>query len=116
MPRGDQTGPRGMGPMTGRAAGFCAGFAAPGFVSGGRQAYGRGGGWARGGGGWGWRNQFYATGAPGWARYGGPMVAYPRLDPAGERQTLRAQAEALQSDLALINERLAALEHDEAKR
>ncbi len=28
MPRGDQTGPRGMGPMTGRAAGFCAGLQA----------------------------------------------------------------------------------------
>ena len=29
MPRGDKTGPRGEGPMTGRAAGYCAGQAAP---------------------------------------------------------------------------------------
>ena len=33
MPRGDGTGPMGMGPMTGRAAGFCAGYSAPGFMS-----------------------------------------------------------------------------------
>jgi hypothetical protein len=33
MPRGDGTGPLGMGPMTGRAAGFCAGYAAPGFMN-----------------------------------------------------------------------------------
>ncbi|MBL7114793.1 MAG: DUF5320 domain-containing protein [Kiritimatiellae bacterium] len=30
MPRGDGTGPLGMGPMTGRAAGYCAGNFAPG--------------------------------------------------------------------------------------
>jgi len=33
MPRGDRTGPTGMGPMTGRAAGFCAGYPAPGFMN-----------------------------------------------------------------------------------
>jgi hypothetical protein len=33
MPRGDGTGPAGMGPMTGRAAGFCAGFAAAGYMN-----------------------------------------------------------------------------------
>ena len=32
MPRGDQTGPAGMGPMTGRAAGFCAGYSTPGYT------------------------------------------------------------------------------------
>ncbi len=31
MPRGDGTGPIGMGPMTGRGAGFCAGFKIPRF-------------------------------------------------------------------------------------
>lgn len=30
MPRGDGTGPAGLGSMTGRGAGFCAGFLAPG--------------------------------------------------------------------------------------
>ncbi|MEA1871201.1 MAG: DUF5320 family protein, partial [Candidatus Bipolaricaulota bacterium] len=33
MPRGDRTGPGGMGPMTGRGAGYCSGSAAPGFMN-----------------------------------------------------------------------------------
>jgi len=33
MPRGDGTGPAGMGPMTGRAAGYCAGFPVPGYMN-----------------------------------------------------------------------------------
>ncbi len=33
MPRGDGTGPAGMGPMTGRAAGFCAGYPVPGYMN-----------------------------------------------------------------------------------
>ena len=33
MPFGDGTGPRGMGPMTGRGAGYCAGFGMPGFAN-----------------------------------------------------------------------------------
>jgi hypothetical protein len=32
MPFGDGTGPLGLGPMTGRGAGFCAGFGRPGFA------------------------------------------------------------------------------------
>lgn len=32
MPAGDRTGPRGMGPLTGRAAGYCAGYPAPGYA------------------------------------------------------------------------------------
>ena len=53
MPRGDGTGPMGMGPMKGRAAGYCASYPAPGFVNpvGGRGlglARGRGGGLGRG--------------------------------------------------------------------
>jgi len=33
MPRGDGTGPAGLGPMTGRAAGYCAGYSVPGFMN-----------------------------------------------------------------------------------
>ena len=33
MPAGDGTGPAGMGPMTGRAAGFCAGYPTPGYMN-----------------------------------------------------------------------------------
>ncbi|MGB6837179.1 MAG: DUF5320 domain-containing protein [Dehalococcoidia bacterium] len=40
MPRGDRTGPVGLGPMTGRAAGYCGGYGMPGFMNpyGGRAA------------------------------------------------------------------------------
>jgi hypothetical protein len=46
MPRGDGTGPLGLGPMTGRAAGYCAGYPVPGFANpwGGYRFWGRGGG------------------------------------------------------------------------
>jgi len=43
MPQGDGTGPAGMGPMTGRVMGFCAGFNSPGFMNSG---FGRGRGFA----------------------------------------------------------------------
>jgi len=33
MPFGDGTGPRGMGPMTGRGAGYCTGVNNPGFAN-----------------------------------------------------------------------------------
>lgn len=33
MPRGDRTGPTGQGPLTGRGAGYCAGFRLPGFLN-----------------------------------------------------------------------------------
>ncbi len=49
MPRGDGTGPMGIGPMTGRAAGFCAGFGIPGNMNPGPAwGYGRGLGRGRG--------------------------------------------------------------------
>ncbi len=43
MPAGDGTGPRSEGPMTGRAAGRCAGYPDPGYST----APGRGGGRGR---------------------------------------------------------------------
>ena len=45
MPRGDRTGPGGLGPRTGRAAGYCAGYPVPGFMNsipGFGRGYGRG--------------------------------------------------------------------------
>jgi hypothetical protein len=33
MPYGDGTGPMGYGPMTGRAAGYCAGYNVPGYMN-----------------------------------------------------------------------------------
>ena len=48
MPRGDGTGPNSMGPMSGRAAGYCAGYGVPGFVNPG-PGRGLGMAWGRGG-------------------------------------------------------------------
>ena len=50
MPKGDGSGPLGMGPLTGRGAGFCAGFKTPGYINtrGGRRMwFGRGRGYRR---------------------------------------------------------------------
>ncbi|KON32347.1 hypothetical protein AC477_03110 [miscellaneous Crenarchaeota group-1 archaeon SG8-32-1] len=52
MPTGDKTGPIGQGPMTGRAAGYCAGYSVPGFmnpINGYGKGFGRGcgRGWGR---------------------------------------------------------------------
>ncbi len=33
MPGGDRTGPWGLGPRTGRRAGFCSGYRRPGFMN-----------------------------------------------------------------------------------
>ena len=45
MPLGDRTGPWGLGPMTGRGMGYCAGFPVPGFMN---PGYGFGYGFGRG--------------------------------------------------------------------
>ncbi len=119
MPRGDRTGPQGMGPMTGRAAGYCAGNATPGFATGGfGRGYGAGAGrgYGGGGGGWGRRNMYYATGLPGWARYGGYAAPYtaPLAEPdsAFQKQALKNQADVLQAELDLVKKRLSDLEPD----
>ncbi|HBE72949.1 MAG TPA: hypothetical protein DDW31_02475 [candidate division Zixibacteria bacterium] len=122
MPRGDGTGPMGMGPMTGRAAGFCAGYNMPGYMNpvfGCGYGMGRGGGRGRGfgggGGGRGWRNQFYATGLPGWARFGGHANCLPGYTPEQERMALKAQADAMQAEMDAIRKRLAEIEAEEKK-
>jgi hypothetical protein len=122
MPRGDRTGPAGMGPMTGRGLGYCAGYGAPGYMDPapglgrgrGRGWWGAGRGWG-GGGGRGWRHWYYATGLPGWARYGYPpfwgYAPYPQ-PPSAEEETefLKNQAEALKRELDAIAQRLDELE------
>ena len=105
MPGGDRTGPMGMGPRTGRGAGFCGGAGVPGFISRMGGAFlGRG----RGRGGRGWRNMFYATGLPGWMR-SGPAGVPPAEVPASEaeRQSLQDQVETLQLQLDEVKRQLA---------
>lgn len=116
MPRGDGTGPMGMGPMTGRGAGYCAGTGMPGYANpiprrGFGMGFGRG--WGFGGGGRGWRNMYYATGVPGRLRFGGYVSPYQKPDLEMEKQSLRGQAEALQSELDFIKKRLSELETGE---
>ncbi len=102
MPRGDGTGPMGAGPMTGRRAGYCAGYGVPGFANAGPR---RGLGFGFQGGGRGWRNMFYATGLPGWMRFG-----YTPPTPQQETDALKAQAESLKQELDAINKRITDLE------
>ena len=48
MPGSDGTGPMGRGPMTGRAAGYCAGSSVPGYANPSAPSFGRGFGFGRG--------------------------------------------------------------------
>jgi ribosomal protein L15 len=114
MPRGDGTGPAGAGPMSGKGAGYCAGYDEPGYTTGGGWGRGFGRGRGRGcgyAGGRGRRNIFYAAGLPGWMRFGRAGAAPGRdvsatTDPEMDKKALRNQAEALQAELDLINKRL----------
>ncbi|MBC7227173.1 MAG: DUF5320 domain-containing protein [Thermoflexales bacterium] len=120
MPAGDRTGPMGMGPRTGRAAGYCAGSDAPGYANPipGRDFWGRGwwwrGRWPRWGGwGRGWRHWYYATGLPRWARRGCPPACWGSPAPPTreeEIEVLREEAEWLKEQLEAVNQRLADLE------
>lgn len=110
MPFGDRTGPLGQGPRTGRGAGYCSGFAVPGYLNpaGGFGPFGRGRGGGRG-----WRNWFYATGLTGWQRagfwpWGGPWAAGPTPDQ--EVLALKSQAKQLEGALDSIRKRIEELE------
>jgi hypothetical protein len=67
--------------------------------------------WGRGfGGGRGWRHGFYATGLPGWMRFGPSAAPDVKPDPNLEKQALKDQAKALQSELDFIKNRLSKIE------
>ena len=119
MPGGDRTGPLGFGPMTGRAAGYCAGFAAPGYVNpigarlgmGLRRGFGRG--FGRGAGRGFHRGGFmgYQT-FPSYPSYG---VNYPyqgEMDSKQEMELLQTEAENIKAELDAVNKRIAELKKD----
>ena len=117
MPGGDRTGPMGNGPMTGRAAGFCAGSGAPGSMNwgaGGGQGFGRGMGPGFRGRGRGYRNRFWATGLPGWGRFGAAPAwgAVPNPPAMGaptqheELELLKQQAQYFAQSLDDIRKRI----------
>jgi hypothetical protein len=74
--------------------------------------FGRGRGF--GGGGRGWRHWFYATGQPGWIRFGGYAPGWAP-DEATEKQTLKNEADALRSELDFIQKRLSEIESESAQ-
>lgn len=125
MPRGDRTGPLGLGPRTGRGMGYCAGFRIAGFMNPGWFGWGaRLGGWW--GGGRGRRQRFWATGMPGWVWWGAgvaPLVvglwragrffgpgALEGAEKQTEKEFLREQAAFTEKQLEETRKRLAELE------
>jgi hypothetical protein len=105
--------------MTGRAAGFCAGYDVPGFAN---VFFGRGSGRGFGGGGGrgrgrGWRNRFFATGLTGWQRAANtqppasgpyPLEQAPAADV--DVETLKAQARHFEDALQGIRKQIEELE------
>lgn len=115
MPGGDRTGPMGQGPMTGRAAGYCAGYDRPGYAN----------PWPRGGFGRGWGSGF----GRGWGRGGGRGMGwgrgwgypgyYPQQAPAyqppsreDELRMLRDELKYAEEDMKAMRERIAELEKE----
>ena len=105
----------GMGPMTGRGAGYCAGYGVPGYTNpyvGFGRGRGSGMGWGRGRGmgwsrGWGrgWRG---SSGYGAWPYYPAPVAPVPGQAPSRENEMefLKTQSEAIQEELKAINGRI----------
>jgi hypothetical protein len=128
MPRGDGTGPAGFGPMSGRGAGYCAGYPVPGYANPFPRGFrGRGRGFrffGRGRGFYGrgrrffaapyWESMPYWAGAPYWARGAYPFEPapdyYDDYNPDDEAKALSREAELLKKELKAIEERLSELE------
>ncbi|MFC1489600.1 DUF5320 domain-containing protein [Candidatus Latescibacterota bacterium] len=108
MPRGDKTGPNGMGPMTGRGAGYCAGFSAPGYMNPfGRQGQGISRGGGRGGRGYGRGLGFVAPDNP-QTEDRSPDTS---VDSSGKKlDMLKNQADQLESTLINLKNQIENLE------
>lgn len=123
MPRGDGTGPMGMGPMTGRGFGYCAGYPMPGLMNAG-MGCGWGGGPGRGpvarGARRAWRRWFRGAGFRGPMRMGpgGMPPGAPFFDavdissPEAEKEYLKGCVETLQAQLDDAKKRLEELAAD----
>ncbi|MCI1930313.1 MAG: DUF5320 domain-containing protein [Clostridia bacterium] len=102
MPRRNGTGPMEMGPMTGRKAGYCAGFAEQGYDNHERIGCGFGRGH-------GYRRMYYLTGLPRWARSGYDETYEPSID---EKKLLNQQEEFLVGQLEKVKKRISDLSKD----
>jgi len=144
MPRGDRTGPMGVGPMTGRSAGLCAGYQTPGFMNppsrfGGGRGYGHGRGRGAGGGRGGFQQPPGFRGGMGWGRgrgrgggggggFGGAAWEIPYAwgypgDFSGpfpsrkdELEMLQEQASQMEVTLNDIRKRIDELEQDQTEK
>jgi len=108
MPGGDRTGPMGQGPMTGRAAGFCAGYRNPGYSN---SRYGRGFGRFRGQGFgrgyWGRGRRFWYT------EY--DNMPYPQPNKEDEKAYLENLVKDLEDELKSVKEKIKNLSKEEKK-
>jgi hypothetical protein len=106
MPGGDGTGPMGMGPMTGRAAGYCAGINMPGFANAVFGYSGLGRGFGRG-----IRHMYPANGMPGWRSYAGywglpEAVVSVNNDPDKMRLAAQREVSWLTNEIAAMEQAL----------
>ncbi|MFX0072259.1 MAG: DUF5320 domain-containing protein [Candidatus Hermodarchaeota archaeon] len=112
MPGGDGTGPGGLGPRTGRALGYCAGYDTPGYTKGpgmglGRKfgrgrgqwfGYGRGLGWRKGG--WGGYEGIWGYSAPVYSTPLVPTPAYmPPTTPESQLNMLKQEKDYLEAEM-----------------
>lgn len=105
MPSGDGTGPRGEGPMTGRRAGYCSGYSAPGYANPGPRlglSLGRGLGRGRG---------FRRFPAYGQGFYG-PAPVYREPSVEEERTYLKNIMTDLEEQLKEVKQRLQEMEKE----
>jgi len=118
MPAGNGRGPIGSGPMTGRGAGYCAGYSVPGYANaargGGYYGFGRGRSGGRGCG-----NRFFDAERPYRGRkfQNSPFTfgfEYPytqfEFSADAEAKMLKEQAEFMQKNIEALNERIRQLE------
>ncbi len=111
MPRGDRTGPNGMGPRTGRGAGFCSGFDRPGYLSGGiGTGFGYGRGMGRGFG----RGMAYGRGfSHGYVPFGAYASPYIPYSKENEKSYLENEINVLKEQLRASESRLADLDEED---
>lgn len=117
MPWGDGTGPLGLGPRTGRGAGYCAGYNMPGYMNpipGSGRGFGRGFGrgyWGRGRRFW-WRHYpVYYEPAP----YHNPYYRRPYSEPdrEEEKRYLEETINDLEEELKTLKNRLQEIKKEE---
>ena len=97
MPCGDGTGPFGLGPKTGRRAGFCAGYNTPGYAN---PVVGFGRRWF-------WRRRAWQPQSHVPVQSSETPVQY---SPKEELEELKAEKEALERDLKAVEQRIKELE------